>query len=400
MIRFSRFWQGPWALLRAGFDDLRHPPAGNRPALDVLRSLAILLVLLFHIKSFAPHSEHIQRMPFVRFGWTGVDLFFVLSGLLIGGQLWKELKKSGGVKVGRFILRRGFRIWPLYYLVVSYLLAQHVFFGRQVHGLWLDVSFLSNYYFLFPVGGHVVGGGWSLSLEEQFYLVAPIFLAIGAKVIRPKWLVHLALLWLIALPLIRYLTTLKGTDPGAEYTAIYYPFQTHSDGLAVGLLLAWVLAWHPEVLRIGRWLNVVLLISLLGSFGLWYVASPVFLFSVVAIFYGSLTLLLLRLSQDLPFRTKLFYVISRLSYGVYLFHLEVVHFIANHKHYFGDGPRAYIVGFGLVGGTSLALAFLTFSFVELPFLKLRDRLVLKRDSVDLQLADPAGRENRGEALVT
>lgn len=394
-VWFSRLWQGPWRRLCAGFDDLRHSPPGNRLALDVLRSLAVLLVFLYHIQSSAPHALRIQKVPFVQFGWTGVDLFFVLSGLLIGGQFWKELKRNGTVKVGRFILRRGFRIWPLYYLVVAYLLAQQVFGARHPHGLWLDAIFLSNYYFLFPVGGHEVGGGWSLSIEEQFYLVVPILLAVGARVIRPKLLVHLALAWLIALPLIRYLTTLKLTDAEAIHTAIYFPFQTHSDGLAVGLLLAWLLAWKPEVLLIGRWMDALLILAFLGGFCLWYVVSLTFLFSIVALSLGALTLLLLRLSRGMLFGSAVFYVVSRLSYGVYLLHPGVVsHIMANRQHVFGEGFGAYVVAFVLGGSASLALAFLTFSFVELPFLKLRDRLIVKNDSAELALVDPPNRPKR------
>jgi len=387
MKSLSKFWQSPWALLKSGFDDLRQPPPGNRPALDVLRSMAILLVLFFHIRTFAPNSMRLQALPFVRFGWTGVDLFFVLSGLLIGGQLWKELKSTGTVQVRRFILRRGFRIWPLYYLVVSYLLAQQVLFGRHVHGLWLDASFLSNYYFLFPVGGHAVGGGWSLSLEEQFYLIVPILLAVGARLIPPKWLVHLTLVWLIALPFIRHLTMLKPAVDD-KYTVIYYPFQTHSDGLAVGLLIAWLLAWKPGVLRLGRWFDLILVIVFLGSCCLWYSAHLALLFSAVALAYGALTLLLLRLSQVFSFKSTPFYVISRLSYGVYLLHLGIVH----HMHALGEGPRAFVVVFLLGGGASLCLAFLTFSFIELPFLKLRERFIRKNGSSDIQVANPlAGR---------
>jgi peptidoglycan/LPS O-acetylase OafA/YrhL len=397
MVPFSKLWQVPWSLLRGGFDDLRNPPEGNQPALDVLRSLAILLVLLYHILPFAPRAERIQRMPFARFGWTGVDLFFVLSGLLIGGQLWRELKQSGGIDVGRFILRRGFRIWPLYYLVVCYLLAQQLFFGRPGHGLWLDASFLSNYYFLFPVGGHEVSGGWSLSLEEQFYLVVPILLAFLARMMRAKWLVHLALAWLIALPLIRYVTTFKLRDTDAIHDAIYYPFQTHSDGLAVGLLLAWILVWKPDVLRIGWWLDAVLALACLGGFLLWYVVSPIFLFSVVALAYGTLTLLLLRLNRKFEFKPKVFYVTSRLSYGVYLLHPGVVHhMMPYHEHLFGDGSRAYVAAFLCGGGVSLTLAFLTFSLVELPFLKLRDRVIKRRSVPERSLA---GRENP-RALAT
>src|SRR5438874_2060458 len=69
--------------------DLKESPPGNLPCLDVLRSAAILLVLNLHVGEF--FSSRVRNLPFVFYGWSGVDLFFVLSGFLIGEQLWKEL---------------------------------------------------------------------------------------------------------------------------------------------------------------------------------------------------------------------------------------------------------------------------------------------------------------------
>src|SRR6185295_10684233 len=103
-----------WNMLRTAAEDLRHRPGANVASLDVLRSLAILLVFSNHTDRAFATVDWIGNLPFVNWGWTGVDLFFVLSGYLIGSQLWKELRKSGRIQVGRFILRRGFRIWPLY----------------------------------------------------------------------------------------------------------------------------------------------------------------------------------------------------------------------------------------------------------------------------------------------
>src|ERR1017187_5364664 len=98
--------------------ELLHPPAGQIPFLDGLRSIAILLVMNGHLShrfAEAYGQNFYSRLPFVQNGWIGVDLFFILSGFFIGGQLWKELRDRGSIAVGRFVLRRGFRIWPLYF---------------------------------------------------------------------------------------------------------------------------------------------------------------------------------------------------------------------------------------------------------------------------------------------
>ena len=365
----------PWALLSAGFKDLRHPPVANRPCLDVLRTLAVSLVLFYHLQGSFLQAHLTLRTPVVRFGWSGVDLFFVLSGVLIGGQLWKELKASGTVAVPRFILRRGFRIWPLYYSVVVLLFAERVFFGRKRFGLWLDATFLANY---FPTR-HQVGGGWSLCIEEQFYLLIPILLMVAAKFVSPRRLLGLVLAWLVALPLIRHFVLLGMSNPEEMYNAVYFPFHTHSDGLAVGLLISWIMTWKPEIMRLGRWLDVGLGLVCIGAFAFWYVASFTLLYLAVAVSFGALTLLLLRVPLPSLFRWRVFYVISRLSYGVYLLHPGLLRYVIPcHTRLFGHAFPGYFTAFFLWGAVTLGLAFVTFSFIELPFLKLRDRLLAEK----------------------
>jgi hypothetical protein len=95
------------SLLRAGLRDLWIAPSSQIPALDALRTAAILMVIAGHFSElgnaqFVRHAHFFDSSLFL-FGWTGVDLFFVLSGFLIGGQLWKELKRSGTINVGKFM---------------------------------------------------------------------------------------------------------------------------------------------------------------------------------------------------------------------------------------------------------------------------------------------------------
>jgi peptidoglycan/LPS O-acetylase OafA/YrhL len=365
----------PWSLISAGIKDLRQPPPGNRPCLDALRTLAIALVIATHIGPYCRHALRTLHTPVVLFGWTGVDLFFVLSGLLIGGQLWKELKASRTVDVRRFVLRRGFRIWPLYYSLIAFLLAEHIGAGVARPGLWVDATFLCDY---LP-WHHQVAGAWSLSVEEQFYLLIPVLLVIGAKVFSQRSLVALSLVWLALLPIIRHFVLLRYV-PDASFVEkpVYYAFHTHSDGLAMGLLISWIMTWKPELLRIGRWLDVVLVLVFLSGCWLWYFVPATFLFSLVAITYGALTFLFLRVPVRFIFPSKAFYVASRLSYGVYLIHWGLlVRVMPYHTRLFGEGFRSFLYAFVLWGAVSFALAFVTFCLIELPFLKLRARLLAK-----------------------
>lgn len=378
----------PWTLLCEGFRDLRQPPPGNRPCLDVLRCFAVSLVLVYHLESWCQDATLVLKSPFVRFGWSGVDLFCILSGLLIGTQLWKELRSSGTVKVGRFVLRRGLRIWPLYYFLILFLLAERLFFGFKRPYLWLDATFLANYYQFFHRPSHEVAGGWSLCLEEQFYLLIPILLMVGAKILPKKLLPGLILIWFVSLPVIRHFALQGVIDPRVRLDAVYYYFHTHSDSLAIGVLISWILIWTPNLLPKSRLVDAALLLVFLFGFSLWYNTGLTRLYSIVAICYGTLTFLLLRIKLPSPLRSKAFYIVSRLSYGVYLIHPGVFkHVMPYHVRLFGNGYASFLLAFVLWGTATLVLAFVTFSFIELPFLKLRDRLLIQK-TAPLKLTTP------------
>ncbi len=157
---------------KSAIHDLLNRPAAQLPALDGLRAAAVLLVICDHwVYEWVTISHHfepsIARLPMFYWGWTGVDLFFVLSGFLIGKQLWGELYRTGTIRVSAFVLRRGLRIWPLYYAMMLLFLA----LGSDKAPSWPDWAMLSNYF------QARYGRSWSLSTEEQFYLLMPTLLS-------------------------------------------------------------------------------------------------------------------------------------------------------------------------------------------------------------------------------
>ncbi len=112
-------------------------------SLDVLRGIAILLVL----------GRHFDYFPLLRqAGWIGVDLFFVLSGFLISGLLFQEYKSTGKLNVRRFILRRGLKIWPSYYLLILATMLFYIFIARASehpfpkHEIAISALFVRNYF--------------------------------------------------------------------------------------------------------------------------------------------------------------------------------------------------------------------------------------------------------------
>jgi peptidoglycan/LPS O-acetylase OafA/YrhL len=352
------------------------------------------MVLAFHssgrFAKLSHYDDQFARFPVVSGGWRGVDLFFVLSGYLIGRQLWRELRTTGSIRLGRFIvLRRGLRIWPLYYFALAvYLVGSRA--GKELFWSgrwWTDAAFLSNY-----LPGNVIMGAWSLCIEEQFYLVTPILILIPVLISRRvtlegyrPWLVGVA----IALPVIRMLalhgSTIHFATPNAAHAYLYHTFHTHADALVIGLLLANLTdgrAPQRPGLAIGA-VFASLVLTVVGR-KLW---PAVFDFTSSALVFGSITWLLLsvpRVSATL-FGFRLFHVISRLSYGIYLNHQlllewfdqDAFRLVRSTGLPLGLGNVAYFVIFTIL---SAAVAVVSFCVIEWPFLRLRDRLLKPRSN--------------------
>ena len=372
-------------LFAGSLTELRHPPVGQIPFLDGLRSIAILLVVSGHlsgdfVRAYGPTLY--SRLPFVDNGWIGVDLFFVLSGFFIGGQLWKEQMRRGTVDVGRFMLRRGFRIWPLYYFFFVVVLSVSLIYGTAPKGYgWSDLVFLTNY-----VNHGIVEGSWSLCTEEQFYIVTPLAIYFFARHLRAvercrPWLWAL----LCAVPLLRAAIWIHGTghlfqhDPRL-FSPIYYHSITHCDGLIIGLIIAnlWETRTHPQSKLANPWLLVLL--AALSMAALHILQKEIFDFSALALFFGSFVWLGVQRNVAV-FNSRLFYWISRLSFGMYLNHEYIApwvvkralpHLGLSRSHLFAN-----LIGVVVLVVLSAAVALVTFCLVEHPFLQLRKIVLAK-----------------------
>lgn len=359
--------------------------------LDHLRALAITLVFFYHYRQF----EHPDWIPKIgKFGWTGVDLFFVLSGYLIASQLFSKIVRGKEINLKEFFLKRFFRIIPAYLVVVAIYFCIPAFREKEaLPPLWKFLTFTQNF------GVDVRNAGtfshaWSLCIEEQFYLLLPLTLAalVYFKVLN-KGLLLLIFLFFIGFA-VRYYSwqqliaphlNSKNFSP-AWYRWIYYPTYNRLDGLLAGVSLAGVFQFWPALKnRLIKHGNLFIALSLV-VLAIAYILSAdaqtfrhtVFGFPAVAIGYGVMVLGAVSPSAFLyNFRFKITETVATLSYAIYLTHKGFIHLTQEYGSRLGIAPDSNIM-FVLCICVAFVGALLLNRIVEKPFLKLRDRILQKK----------------------
>jgi peptidoglycan/LPS O-acetylase OafA/YrhL len=313
------------------------------PQLDGIRGAAILLVILWHY-IVLPSDSLAKNWAaiFSRVGlltWSGVDLFFVLSGFLIGGILVDAKDSSSYFKP--FYVRRAFRILPIYLLLVLgyellWRLTPHSSFLAQTLGtpmpLFISLTFLQNFWLARHSWNNVfLTLTWSLAVEEQFYLLLPAIV----RFVPRRRLPLLAIVMALLVATIRSLLYLRyGSSWGvAAYTLIY----CRADALMLGVFCA--LLWREptvrQLLALRPWLLRSAVIFFSGGcavlwFKRWGMGSlPMCTlgFTCIALFYSSLLLSALVNQQGIwarLFRLKALGFIGTIAYGMYLYHVLVL----------------------------------------------------------------------------
>lgn len=213
-------------------------PVSRNPQLDLLRATAILGVLAFHIVQMSPRPIP-AVMAFVRVGQFGVDLFFVLSGWLIGTLYWKELARCGDVRLLRFWGRRWMRTIPPY--VAALILAWGAVQldpSRHDPFNWGYLVFAQNYYQKIPF--FLVS--WSLCIEEHFYLFMPFILVLIGN--RRRLVPAIFVVLVLAAPVCRWILSIRGlpSEFGFAHTATHL----RMEGLLLGFLGAWLPLFKPR----------------------------------------------------------------------------------------------------------------------------------------------------------
>jgi peptidoglycan/LPS O-acetylase OafA/YrhL len=360
-----------------------HQSSPRIAGLDVLRALAIALVLVAHY----PKAGTGLLTRALNFGWSGVDLFFVLSGYLIGGQLFAAYVAGQKISLAGFYARRWLRTLPNYYVVLAlYFLLPPWIAGGAPAPVWKFLSFTQN------LGiPSVFKPSWSLCVEEQFYLLFPMiaFWLIRKNSARLTVAVFggilaagIALragLWFASRPdaLLEpnALTAFMGT--------LYYPTWCRLDGISLGVGLAAMKCFRPVIWE-----------RLMDHGNSLLATSVVFLGAAVAVLWGRYSLLcstvgftLLSLSFTLLTASVLTgrgllarcnvpgaRTVSLLSYSIYLTHSLAIESSASLTARWGLSLQS-APGVGIAAVTMMLFAVLLYYIVERPGLALRDRLL-------------------------
>ena len=363
-------------------------PSLRSNGLDNLRALAIALVFMYHYMVFVSGEPTFGWASSV--GWVGVDLFFVLSGYLIGNQLFAGLVASRELSLSRFYARRALRTWPVFWLVLAaYFVFPSAMGGKPPPALWKFLTFTQNYQ-LQP--GTAFSHAWSLCIEEQFYLVLPLVVLVAVKLGSRRlhaWLLLAALLtvgigarWLLWS---EYGLEASGKIAG-YYPNVYYASVGRFDEFLPGIAIALLKNYHPLVWQrlmargvalfgAGAVVTVAMVYGVLNHYYIDDYGYPFFMsvfgYSCVA---GAFSLLVASaLSPHSPLqRVKIpgAYALALWSYSIYLTHKPVGFILKRFlEPYAVPQPVLLLV----ISAASIAVGAALYRLVELPFMQLRDR---------------------------
>lgn len=302
----------------------------RKKGLDLLRAIAVILVIFTHMD--------LDNNPVQRFGWLGVDLFFVLSGFLVSGLLFSEYKETGTVRINRFLIRRSFKLFPPFYFFMFVTLLVNIVFRDKNYDL---LNILSELFYLQNYLPHVWFHTWSLAVEEQFYLLLALsmtILAFSNYLSRRKFTIC-CLVFLLTLSFgLRWYASYPHRN---EASFMFTYTHLRADGIIVGILLGYL--YHFTDLtgallknKMALWVLSLLLIAP-GAFfpgGSFFMNTWGLTFANLG--FGLLVLLSLNLENSLGNRfkkistvpLKIMCFIGVNSYSIYLWHLNCMGFIA------------------------------------------------------------------------
>jgi peptidoglycan/LPS O-acetylase OafA/YrhL len=354
-------------------------------SVDLLRFVAFFLVCFGRHLSPYPGSESVFGITLHKVtsilacgGWVGVDLFFVLSGFLVSGLLFREHQKFGTISAKRFLIRRGLKIYPAFWLLLAVTVGV-----KLLNGKFRWATFFSELLFVQNYGPFFWGHAWSLAVEEHFYLLLVLLLLYLSRRIsqgNPFRLVPAIFIILATLTLAGRLVTAR-MHPSFDYWIHQFHSHLRLDSLFFGVLISYFFHYHNESFskqtRKNRWwLLLSGIAALFPAFVFPIEKTPwIYIYGFTLFYLGAGALLVAFLAFKPP-ETKPIRLAAYLgshSYSIYLWHMPVSFWlIPAASRMFGDSWNwglyaAVYISAALGIGVTMAL------LIEFPTLRVRDR---------------------------
>ena len=349
------------------------------PGLNGLRAIAAISVLISHIsyKGMADFGLPFQlNLPMAGYG---VTLFFVISGFLITYLLLQELNVSNSVNIRKFYYRRILRIWPIYYLYIilcftSLLLMEETFFSKQI---WFYIFFSANIPFVFNTPIMLLAHYWSIGVEEQFYIFWPWLVKL--KIARFVSFVILIFIFLIITKIsvwyfwgsssyiyrLIHVTRFHCMMLGALGAFLYFKQNKIVDYFFSNRLICF-LSWLLFVLIT---VDVIHIPALLSQEVFAFISLMMILSQVIAH------------QRFLSLETKIFDFVGKISYGIYVIHPLVIVLLSKiYKPIYLPLQFKYILVYTSVVTLTIFLSWLSYTYFEKPFLKLKTRFAVVQSS--------------------
>ncbi|MDF2448413.1 MAG: acyltransferase family protein [Bacteroidota bacterium] len=369
--------------------------------LDILRFLAAYMIVLLHcffgwqikfgnpkglVDSFSPAS--IEKFELVMHNFSfGVDIFFIVSGFLLTYLLLAEKEKTGKVDVIKFYIRRAFRIWPLYFFMILLAPLLSYFLYEQ------SPTYL--YHFLFAGNFDLIENGpksvatnhlWSICIEEHFYLFCPLLIGFIPMKKLPQTLLSIILVCII----FRGFFLNSTSDYGMSY---YVHTLSRIDILALGGLFGY-LYYHKRI-KFNHSLSVRLIIYtlfLLIFFNVNYVESGSFLIDtmkkylfVIPFSYWLGNFLFHKNAVFAVDRPNIFHLFGKVSYGIYMFNPVIIFLVICLFEKYGVQNYLYFL---VAVHVLLAIStYLSYRFLEMPFLALKERYAVIQSGASSKSAE-------------
>jgi peptidoglycan/LPS O-acetylase OafA/YrhL len=364
------------------------------PGLNGLRFIGAFVVIIGHIEFLKSLQGLPNLMSFSFYkntcGHLGVILFFVLSGFLITFLLMNELKEKASINIGKFYMRRILRIWPLYYLmilisifIVPFLYSTFHFFIKSGYS-WDEIKY---YLFFLPnvskaMGSYINGAVhlWSIGVEEQFYLIWPLFVLLFRK--RIFILLLLVFSSITILPFV--LGYLNGRTEIFSCSETFYHqlvnFVNHFkiNSMAIGGFIAYV------VFEKKKWLNFFMsnameILIFSGTMLLWFSGTILSQFNdeIYSVLFGLIILnVATKTNPIIQLENRFLTFLGQISYGLYVYHwiiiLTLIEILKlNFTNYNENKNTMNLILYSGSISLTVLISYLSYQYFEKPFLKIK-----------------------------